>query len=59
MMPKKSSRHFPPRKEVDHEAKLEEIKKKLKELHKGIDHFNRLLVAHTRRQNSIADAVTM
>ena len=59
VMPKKSPRRLPPRKEVDHEAELEEIKKQLKELRKGIDRVNGLLVARTRRQDSIADKVTM
>ncbi|TMW97073.1 hypothetical protein EJD97_006265, partial [Solanum chilense] len=35
VMPKKPPRRLRPRKEVDHEAELEEIKKQLKELRKG------------------------
>ena len=56
---KKSSRRLPPTKEVDHEAELEKINKQLKELVKGIDRVNGLLVARTRRQDSITDKVTM
>lgn len=59
VMPKKPSRRLPPKKEVDHEAELKEIKKQLKELREGIDLVNGLLVAHMRRQDSIADKVTM
>ena len=59
VMPMKPPRRFPHRKEVDCKAELEEIQKKLKELCEDIDRVNRLLVAHTRRQNSITDAVMM
>ena len=58
-MPKKLLRRLPPRKEVDREAELEKIKKQLKELREGINRVNGLLVAYTRRQNSVANAVTM
>ena len=50
---------MPPRKEVDHEAELEKINKQLKELVKGIDRVNGLLVARTRRQDLVANEVTM
>ena len=59
VMPKKSPRCLPPRKNVDREAELEEIKKQLKELLEGIDQVNGLLITRTRRQDSIADKVTM
>ena len=59
VMPKKPSRHLPPRKEVDREAELEEIKKQSKELSKGIARVNGLLVTHTRRQDSVADVTMM
>ena len=49
VMPKKSPRCLPPRKNVDREAELEEMTKQLRELCKGIHRVNGLLVAHTRR----------
>ena len=59
VMPEKPPRRLPPRKEVYHEAKLEDINKQLKELCEGIDGVNVLLFMHTRRKNSVTDAVTM
>ncbi|TMW91091.1 hypothetical protein EJD97_014797 [Solanum chilense] len=59
VMPKKPPRPLPPRKELDREAELEEMKKQLKELREGIDRVNGLLVARTRRQNSVTDEMTM
>ena len=53
VMPKKPPRHLPSRKEVDREAEIQDIKKQLKKLHEGIDRVNGLLVARTRRQDSI------
>ena len=58
-MPKKSSGRLPPRKEEDRDTELEVIKKNLKELHEGITRVNGLLVAHTRRKDSVADEGTM
>ncbi|TMW84639.1 hypothetical protein EJD97_024733 [Solanum chilense] len=43
VMPKRPPRRLPPRKEVDCETELEEMKKQLKELHEGIDRVNGLL----------------
>ena len=40
VMPRKSSRCLPPTKEVDREAKIEEITKQLKGLCEGIDRVN-------------------
>ena len=42
VMPKKPLRRLTPRKKVDREAELEEIKKQLKELCEGIDRVNGL-----------------
>ena len=53
MIPKKSLRRLPPKIEVDREVEIEEVKMQLKELRKGIDRVNGLLVARTRRQDSI------
>ena len=58
-MPKKSSGRLPPRKEEDRDTELEVIKKNLKELHEGITQVNGLLVAHTRRQDSVVDTATI
>ncbi|KAH0708954.1 hypothetical protein KY290_010497 [Solanum tuberosum] len=52
-------RHLPPRNEIDHKTKLEEIRKQPRELHKGVDRVNRLLVAHTKRQYSVVHAAAM
>ena len=57
--PKRPPRRLHPRKEVDREAELEEMTKQLRELCKGIHRVNGLLVAHTRRQDSIMDEMTM
>ena len=59
VMPRKLSRLLPPRKEVDRESEIEEIKKHLKEFCDVIDRANGLLVTRTRRQDSVADEVTM
>uniref|UniRef100_M1BW48 Uncharacterized protein n=1 Tax=Solanum tuberosum TaxID=4113 RepID=M1BW48_SOLTU len=56
MMPEEPSRRLPPKKEVDHKTELEEIRKQLRELHKGIDRVNGLLVAHTKRQDLVVHA---
>ena len=45
--------------EVNREAETEERTKQLKELCEGIDQVNGLLVARTRRQDSVADEVAM
>ena len=57
MMPKKAPRRLPPKKEVDHEAELKEIKKQLKELREGIDLVNGLLVTHAQELDAYAAAM--
>ena len=45
VMTRKALRCLSPRKEVDREAEIQDIKKQLKKLHEGIDLVNGLLVA--------------
>ena len=50
---------LPPKKEQFHKAKLDETRKKLKELREGLDRIKGLVFVHARRKELVVDVETM